>query len=93
MNKVYKGDVGTEIVLDCGSDISNATTMEILVLLPDGNTTTWSATLEGTDSVKYVIQSGDLDMVGMYMLQAKVVTPDWSGRGETFYLRVLDHYQ
>jgi len=92
-SKVYKGDIGTDIILDCVTDISSATTREILVKKPDGSTVTWAATAEGATSIKYTVQSGDLSAAGLYLLQASIVTPSWSGRGETFELRVYDHFK
>ena len=37
--KVYVGDAGTVLTLDCGQDISAATARAILVRKPDGTTT------------------------------------------------------
>jgi len=93
MGKVYVGDVGTEIVLDCGSDISDATVMEIEVSKPSGATETWTAALEGTNYLKYVVQAGDLDEAGTWKLQASIVTPAWTGLGETAKLKVYEAFK
>lgn len=84
MGKIYVGDVGTEIILDCGADISNATVREIVARKPNGQVVTWAATASGTNAIKRTVQAGDIDVAGRWMLQAKVVTPTWSGLGETF---------
>lgn len=91
--KVYVGDTGTEIVLDCGADISNATAVQILVRKPSGQVLTWAASLSGSNHVRYVVQAGDLDQSGLWTLQARVTTPTWSGRGEAFELRVWPQFK
>lgn len=88
MTTVFTGDIGTEIKLDCKSDVSSATVKSIVARKPNGSKVTWSATLEGTDFIKYVILSGDLDVAGTWHLQAKVDMPGWSGSGEVAVLRV-----
>ncbi len=93
MNKVYKGDVGTEIVLECDDDISSAVALEIHVQKPDGSMTSWPATLKGTTQLSRYTAVGDLDQSGVYRLQAGVTLPSWSGRGEVVALVVYDHYQ
>lgn len=88
MSKVYVGDKGTEIILDCGADISTATIRKIKAKKPDGSTVDWTATASGTTAVKYTTLTGDLSMAGNWQLQAYVETPAWSGLGETFTLTV-----
>ena len=88
MTTVYTGDVGTAIILDCVEDVSSATVRNIKVRKPDGLRTTWTATLDGTTKIKYVIQTGDLDVVGDWSLQAYVEMTGWKGSGELVTLRV-----
>lgn len=90
MSKVYLGDVGTDIILDCGSDISDATVRQIIAKKPSGETVTWPAVAEGANSIKYKVVDGDIDEAGLWSLQARVVTPSWSGRGETFPMQVYE---
>jgi hypothetical protein len=92
MSKVYVGDVGTEIVLDCGSSISAATSLEMRVRKPGGQVVTWQATLSGTQAMTYTTVAGDLDLPGVYKLQAKVVLPDWSGLGLAVSLPVYREF-
>jgi len=89
MYEVYVGDVGTEVSLNCGVDISTATVRKILVQKP--NTTAvveWSAMADGANSIRYLTTTGDLDVSGTYLLQPYVELPGWSGKGETVELFV-----
>ena len=92
MSKVYVGDIGTEIVLDCGTSIVTATTLKIKVRKPSGQLVEWTATLKGTTQMSYITQSGDLSVDGVYRLQAYVVMTGWTGRGETADLIVYKDY-
>ncbi len=82
-DKMYVGDIGTEFIVDCGSDLTGATTTDLRVKKPDGTVETWAAAIYNTNYLKYTIVSGDLDQEGEYELQSYVVLPSWTGRGET----------
>lgn len=43
--KHYIGDTGKTIIINCGEDISGATSTKIKVKKPDGVTTTWNASI------------------------------------------------
>lgn len=89
--KLYVGDIGTEIVLDCGVDVSSATVRKILVRKPNSDAAIeWAALAEGTNKIKYVVVDGDLDVAGIYYLQAYIEMPTWKGRGETANLTVAN---
>lgn len=88
-DKYYVDDYGTEILVDTKSDLSEATTLQLKVRKPSGSKVTWTGTLGSMNelgeytTIRYVVQDGDWDEVGIWKLQAKVVTPSWSGRGNT----------
>lgn len=86
--KYYVDDVGTKIIVDVCSDISTATTTELLITKPDGTSATWTASIEDTTHISYIVQADDFDQAGWYRLQAKIVMPGWSGRGELTKFRV-----
>lgn len=86
--KVYIGDTGTSVILDCGQDISSATARTIEVKKPDGSTTTWTASASGTTAISYTSVSGTFDVAGEWRLQAKVTLPSGVWRGETASLYV-----
>jgi hypothetical protein len=85
---IYKGDVGTVIKLDTLSDISSNTGLSIKVKKPSGVIQTWVSTLEGSTIVRHVIQSGELDEVGIYKLQAQVQLPGFSGSSDITSIQV-----
>lgn len=82
MSVVFVGDVGTEIILDCGTDVSSATIKNIVVRKPNGAKLTWGAVSEGTNSIKHVTVLGDLDVAGKWELQASISMPTWQGVGD-----------
>ncbi len=82
MTKIFAGDTGTEIILDCGTDISTGTLLRIEAKKPSGVKVNWAAVLDGTTRIRYVVQSGDLDTAGRWSLQAYIEMPGWKGRGE-----------
>lgn len=91
--KVYVGDTGTLIVLDCGQDISTATARSISVRKPDGTTTTWAAVASGTDSIAYTSLAGTFDRPGLWRLQAQVTLPSGEWAGATVLLEVFRPFQ
>lgn len=91
-NKVYIGDTGTAIILDCGRDVSAASARSIEVRRPDGTTTSWAAVAEGANSIKYITVGGTLDQNGTWLLQAVVTLPSGTWRGETATLLVYSPF-
>jgi len=97
-SEIHVGDIGTVIKIsieDDGAalDISSSTAQNILVLKPDGSTETWVAEFDddGVDGViAYTTTSGDIDMPGIWYLQAKL---SYSGAEVTFaaHQRILVH--
>ena len=93
-NEIHYADIGTafEITLQDDStvvNISAATTKQIIFQKPDGTTVTETADFvtDGTDGkIQYVIASGDLDTVGTWSIQAKIIisTNTWYSDIQTF---------
>jgi len=92
MGKHYVGDVGTIIMVDCGTTISGATGLILNVKKPDGTTVEWSATIDGTDYLKHTTISTDFDQAGLYYLQASLTISGWAGLGETAEFMVYAVY-
>lgn len=90
--RVYLGDTGTQIVLDCGQDISAATARTIEVRKPDGTVVSWAATASGGTAIAFVTLAGSLDMPGQWKLQARVTLPSGVWRGETALLNVYANF-
>lgn len=88
MSKVYVGDTGTAIILDCGQDVSAATARSIEARKPDGTTVSWAASASGTNAIRFDTLAGTLDQAGKWRLQAKVTLPSGLWRGATAELVV-----
>jgi len=92
-NKIYVGDIGLEIIIDMQTDISDATTYDMLVY-KDGVEVTWVAAIYETNYLRYVTEADDLDIVGVYRIQGSLAFEDgWSGRSETVTFRVLPKWK
>lgn len=87
-NKYYVGDVGTDIIVDCGQDITGATGTVIKYKKPDGSIGEWVATIYNSNYLKYTVLAGDWDQQGNWYVNAYMILSGWTGRGETdtFYL-------
>lgn len=90
--KPYVGDIGTVIIVNCGSSIEGATTKNLKVKKPDGVFVTWSAEIYQSNYLKYTTVDGDFNIEGVYYLQASIVVSGWTGLGETANFRVYDPY-
>lgn len=49
--------------------------------------------LSTATTLKYFTMSGDLNEVGIYILQAKIRLPSWDGLGESANLEVYDIFK
>ena len=90
MSTVFAGDVGTEIIVDCGVSVVNATVRKIVAVKPGGRRVRWDAVLEGTNQIKYTTLAGDLDVAGDWSVQAYIELPSWKGYGTIATLKVAD---
>ena len=90
IDTIHKGDIGTRIELDAGSDISLATVLKIRYEKYGGVKGEWDAELSGTQIAYYITEAGDLDVVGPWELQLYVEMPSWKGCGEKARFLVRD---
>lgn len=90
--KFYIGDDGTGLIVNLGTDIDGATDTKLKVRKPDRQEVEWPASVVEIDGaknfLKYITQTGDLDQVGTYKLQASLTLGPWSGLGETTSFQV-----
>ena len=93
--KIHKDDVGTKIILDVGTDVSTATDLRIVYKKPNGVSGYWPAQLDPEDPTKiyYIVQEGDLDVVGVWIVQAYVEMPSWKGHGTEAKFNVVGHIE
>lgn len=92
MGKVYVGDVGTVIIVNTKEDLAAATVTNIKVQKPNKTEVIWAGTVYENTKIKYIIQEGDFDVPGDYMVQAYIEIPGWKGRGETTQFTVYARY-
>jgi len=73
MINTYKTSLGVVIQVTLDFDLTTATGVSYLVTKPDGTTDTWTATVDtaATGVTSYTTEAGDLDTVGIYLLQPK----------------------
>jgi hypothetical protein len=94
--KHYIDEIGTDVIVDCGQDISTATVHKLEVRKPDGTTDEWDAepyTID--DEPNYLIYttiSGDFDQAGLYSIQSYIEMDGWEGRGQTVTFEVFNNY-
>lgn len=89
----FVGDVGIDFKIDSGRDIdiTDATTVKIVFLKPDGKTGSWDAEVSGTHYVLYKTVEGDLDVAGTWSMQIYVVAPNFEIHGDIFTEFVEQH--
>jgi len=82
------GEVGTEIVVDTGSDISSVLEVSIKVQKPDNTEVVWDATVFENRYIVHVTESTDFDQAGFYMLHSYLKFESWEGLGEAAKIRI-----
>ena len=90
MSKVYLGDVGTEVEIDCVVSLSGASFPTIEVFKPDGTRSSVTATLEGATKVSAIMPA--FDQTGPWRVQPKVQLSGGTWRGETAQIVVYDEF-
>ena len=86
---VFQGAIGQKIVLNVEVDISAASTKQIKYTKSDGTVGYWTAAEETTTSISYTTTSAsDLNIKGIWKLQAYIVTPGWTDHGDIVQMLV-----
>lgn len=93
-DKRYVDEIGTEVIVDCGRNITSAELLEIKVKKPDGTLATWTAEVYTANKTKirYVTVAGDFDQSGQYEVQSHVKMSGWDGLGATAQFEVYDKF-
>jgi hypothetical protein len=97
----HKGSIGTKIVITCltdeaiadGISLASATVKKLYARAPSGAVKDWTATASGTNALAYTTIAGDLDEAGIWAIQAYIVTPLWTGRGDTVRVSVVGEFR
>ena len=94
-NKPYINDVGTELQIECESDLTSATVRKLIIKKPDLTEVEWPCTFNVTYPTKlfYIILLNDFDQEGDYTGQAYIENPDGKWRGETFNFAVYGEFE
>jgi hypothetical protein len=95
-SQIHEGDLGTKLLVTITDDgvvvdLSDAISLSLFIKKPDGTVLNRVATLnsDGTDGkIKYITVSGDLDVAGVYKLQAKVALSSGSFYSSTDTFKV-----
>jgi hypothetical protein len=91
--KVYVNDIGTEIILDTGVDISGAIVLKVEFRRPDGSVGSWVAAEDSVNTrLKYVTLAGDLKQAGVWKLQGYVELDNFKGRTATVDMEVFARF-
>ena len=103
MSKHYIGEIGTQILLDCGISLSDITNAQIYYKKADGVVGTWPGTLyssysdlagaEGTYYVSYTLAGTDFNSSGDWELQAVVANTAGTWYGETAQMTVYGTFE
>jgi len=98
MAKYYIGDIGTEILVNTGIVLSEATSLRLEIRKPSGKEVEWTGVLGPRNtvgeytSIKYVVLTGDWDEGGWWSLQSYVVFASGSWRGATVQFKLDEHF-
>jgi hypothetical protein len=86
---IHKGDVGVEISIDLGENVSSSTTHALLYKKPSGATGAFAGAVADGQKVKYVTTSAiDLDEEGTWATQAHVVMTGRDAHSDIFTFEV-----
>ena len=80
---IFKGDIGTKIILNTNTDLATGSVFKIYYRKPDGTTGSWTAQKESDNkSISYTTQVvSDLDIAGTWVIQSYVEISGWKGYG------------
>lgn len=88
---MVRGDIGTAIDCNMRIDLTASTVRQIKYRKPSGATGTWAADLAGTQSLRHITLTGDIDEAGKWQFQPYAEKPGWSGHGRMQIVEVEDH--
>jgi hypothetical protein len=89
MTKLYVGDVGSEIILETGMDLTGALSLNIIGRRPDFSEFVWTATQHELTHVKHVTALDELNMDGIWTLQSDVEMLNGNWLGESVSLEIF----
>jgi hypothetical protein len=87
---IYKDNVGTEIIIDLGVSLTDATVTLMNVQKPDGSTVEWIATVYEDTKLRYVTVEGDHSLAGVYKIHPYVRLNGFEGSRDMVVYEVED---
>jgi hypothetical protein len=89
----HEGDIGTEIIVDLGEDLTAATTIKMIIMRPTSTNRVMvvDPTAVAGNTVTYKTAAGDLSDAGEYKVQVYYVDPLWSGYSNVITFGVQRH--
>ena len=103
MGKHYIGEIGTQILLDCGINLSDIITPRIYYKKPSGIVGTWVGVLYssysdlalaiGTYFVSYTLAGTDANVSGEWEFQAVVANTAGTWYGETAKMSIYGTFE
>lgn len=88
---MVRGDIGTAVDCNMRINLTASTVRQIKYRKPSGTAGTWTATLVGTERLRYITLAGDIDEAGAWQFQPYAEKPGWSGHGRAQTVMVEDH--
>lgn len=91
-SKLFIGDIGTKIVVDCGVSLDGATMVKFKVLPPSGVEASWTAAVQAPASdglAVYYLTGTDLTEAGKWKIAAYVEfgsTRKFTGESDVFWV-------
>jgi hypothetical protein len=90
----FVGEVGTNIYINCGIDVSGAINVSVIISRPDNTVFQRSAVPEAyqgsANYVRFVIEAGDFNQAGDFTGQVELTLGSWTGKGKEFTIAVED---
>lgn len=83
MAKVYVGDIGVVIKVNCEEDLTGADSHHLRVKKPSGTIETWETSIASGTWLHHTTASGDLNEAGTYKVNPYVDhLPSFKGHGD-----------
>lgn len=90
--KHYVGEVGIELILDCGGSVVGATAYCIKVKKPNFTEADWTAEIYNSNYLRHLIGADELDQAGNWEFQAYIEISGLKRYGSTCNIVVYDKF-
>lgn len=91
--KIFQGDSGTIILIDCNESINAASNVMISVKEPNGNVVNWLGNVYSNNYIFYTLSANDISQTGIYKLQPRITIGNFVGRADTVEIRVFPPFE